>query len=713
MKTLRRSNGAYYLKTTLAGGADPNGFVEPDGKWTGSLSQDLAIFESRVDAKGLVSAFKGLDPLLGRPLDPRHHRVEVAAIDCVFAAPKSVSVLHALGREGVSAVVRDAHERAVEGVLGYLERNAAFVRRQGNLVEATGLLAAAFVHRTSRAPDPHLHTHLLVTNLGRDHAGRFSAIDSRPFYAHVAAAGSLYRSGLRREISDRVGVVWERRAEGFSDILGISPAALRGFSQRSDDIEAELEHAHSSSRRAREVAADHTRPDKQLDVSYEVLVERWRQRALDLGVTGSSLDRVAARTRQDDRGSRQKDAELLRLVEESVGSFDRPFSRRELVRATSGRVVDGAPVETIESAVDAHLRDAPLVRSEARVAFFSRSGSGRFPSGVAETRFMTEEIAGLVRARDETLAALASTERRLDPDSARACVFGSLVLPSTTAAYEFVHMVAKAAHEDGRRVVSLAASRAGAAHLEAVTGVSPEPWKNAWTLPRGAFVVVDALAHAPLREAVDLLELARSRRIHAVFLDRLADGAELGPRAEPMGRSFPLDRFEAHGVRVVVAPDLSELASEVRRLSVLARAQGRDPVVVSARPDSIEDLIGTSIEPRKLRRALEGRTSATVLVVGSARSLDRALTDVPDDRRIHLVLAPIGGDVSRAAALGIAEPGAIRSSLGRYPLGSRDRARWMNRAEALERSVIVERPRTRDRASFDRGSRRRDLGLER
>ena len=44
-------------------------------------------------------------------------------------APKSVSVLWALGDPGVNLAVRDAHEHAVVAALGFVERNAAFTRR--------------------------------------------------------------------------------------------------------------------------------------------------------------------------------------------------------------------------------------------------------------------------------------------------------------------------------------------------------------------------------------------------------------------------------------------------------------------------------------------------------------------------------------------------------------------------------------------------------
>jgi conjugative relaxase-like TrwC/TraI family protein len=74
-------------------------------------------------------------------------------------------------------------------------------RGQGGVVveEATGLPAAGFRHRTSRAGDPQLHTHLLVANLGRGSDGRWSALDGRRLYAHARTASFVYQAVLRAE----------------------------------------------------------------------------------------------------------------------------------------------------------------------------------------------------------------------------------------------------------------------------------------------------------------------------------------------------------------------------------------------------------------------------------------------------------------------------------------------------------------------------------
>lgn len=107
-------------------------------------------------------------------------RVDVrrAGLDLTISPPKSVSVLYGVGSAETAAQVRAAHEAAVEQALAYLERYAAHGMRghQGDgqrteRVPTDGLVAVAFEHRTSRADDPQLHTHLVVANLLHGTAG--------------------------------------------------------------------------------------------------------------------------------------------------------------------------------------------------------------------------------------------------------------------------------------------------------------------------------------------------------------------------------------------------------------------------------------------------------------------------------------------------------------------------------------------------------------
>jgi TrwC relaxase len=68
-----------------------------------------------------------------------------------LSAPKSVSLLWALGDDRVAATVRQAHDEAVDAAIAYLDTEACLVRQGGRVrFPGTGLIAAGFRHRTSR-----------------------------------------------------------------------------------------------------------------------------------------------------------------------------------------------------------------------------------------------------------------------------------------------------------------------------------------------------------------------------------------------------------------------------------------------------------------------------------------------------------------------------------------------------------------------------------
>jgi conjugative relaxase-like TrwC/TraI family protein len=142
-------------------------------------------------------------------------------------------------------VVREivvAHEAAVADALGYLEQEACMARRGHGgvvLVRGIGFVAAAFRHRSSRAGDPLLHTHVVVANATRGPDGRWTALDGRLLYRHAKTAGYLYQASLRHELTERLGLRWHAVENGTADVLGIPRRVIEHFSCRRAEI---LEH---------------------------------------------------------------------------------------------------------------------------------------------------------------------------------------------------------------------------------------------------------------------------------------------------------------------------------------------------------------------------------------------------------------------------------------------------------------------------------------
>ncbi len=136
----------------------------------------------------------------------------MAGFDLTFRAPKSVGVLFGIGEPEVVREIVQAHEAAVGEALGYLEREACVARRGHGgavFVRGRGFVAAAFRHRSSRAGDPLLHTHVVVASATQGPDGRWTALDGRLLYRHAKTAGFLYQAALRAEITGRLGLEWE------------------------------------------------------------------------------------------------------------------------------------------------------------------------------------------------------------------------------------------------------------------------------------------------------------------------------------------------------------------------------------------------------------------------------------------------------------------------------------------------------------------------
>ncbi len=117
----------YYLGQVAGGGHEyyaERG--ESPGSWIGGGARDLDL-AGVVAADDLRAVLAGLDPASGARLGAANRKVP--GFDLTFSAPKSVSLLWALGDDVVAAGVVAAHEAAVAEVVGYLEREAVVCRR--------------------------------------------------------------------------------------------------------------------------------------------------------------------------------------------------------------------------------------------------------------------------------------------------------------------------------------------------------------------------------------------------------------------------------------------------------------------------------------------------------------------------------------------------------------------------------------------------------
>ncbi|MBJ7594888.1 MAG: relaxase domain-containing protein, partial [Candidatus Dormibacteraeota bacterium] len=395
----------YYLETVASGVEDYYLHAgEAPGQWLGAGTRALAL-RGEVSGDDLRRLLGGTHPANGEPLShAQGGRERLPGYDLTFRAPKSVSLLFALGEGEVSRDVKSAHEEAVRAALGYLEREAAFGRRRGEggmvRVRGEGFVAAAFQHRTSRAGDPLLHHHVLVANLVRDGQGGWGALDGRLLYTHAKTACYLYQAELRAQLSRRLGVCWTPVMRGTAEIQGISADVIRAFSRRRSQILARMAERGESSAKAAQVATLDTRRAKDHEVQPEGLLPEWRSRAAALGLAPETMVRIVGRA--DKSAERLTDTDVAKALAELVSptgltAHSSTFTRRDVVRALCERLGPAGDAAAVEAAADVFLAAPAVLAQRTTPAPGSRSvirvASGRVvPAVPDECRFTTEEM---------------------------------------------------------------------------------------------------------------------------------------------------------------------------------------------------------------------------------------------------------------------------------------------------------------------------------
>ena len=177
----------------------------------------------------------------------------VAGFDCTFSAPKSVSIMWALGDADVRTAVEEAHLEAINTALSFMEADVFSSRAGKNgvrRVSIDGVMAARFRHYDSRAGDPQLHDHLVIANRvfcpNDTGSGTWRTLDSRALYKAVVASSEHYNDALMVALHKRLGVRFEARGgQGNSatkmEIEGVDDELIDTFSTRRISIQRRLD----------------------------------------------------------------------------------------------------------------------------------------------------------------------------------------------------------------------------------------------------------------------------------------------------------------------------------------------------------------------------------------------------------------------------------------------------------------------------------------
>jgi len=100
---------------------------------------------------------------------------------------------------------------------------------------------ATFRQTTSRADDPQVHTHAVISAKVQTADGRWLALDARFLKRHQRTLGGLYQSVLRNELAHQFGFEWTDIVSGQAEIVGVADELLTAFSKRTAAIDAALD----------------------------------------------------------------------------------------------------------------------------------------------------------------------------------------------------------------------------------------------------------------------------------------------------------------------------------------------------------------------------------------------------------------------------------------------------------------------------------------
>jgi conjugative relaxase-like TrwC/TraI family protein len=329
------------------------------GEWFGIGAASLGL-SAKVGEAEFLALCENQHPRTGEGLTLRNNafRKEDGEIkanrrifyDFTFSPPKSVSIACLVaGHERIA----ESHHRAVRIALTEFERFAA-TRVRKRMTDGSrltkNLVAALFTHDTSRALDPHLHTHCIAFNATNDpEERRWKALQNHEMLKARKYVEAVYYHELAKDLR-RFGYQIRNRARGDFEIEGVSDTLCERFSKRHEQIDdaqaallrAKPELAEANQNDLREHLATAERARKMRDLGRAELNMLWSAQLTSVEAKG--LRRLCTDLAQVDTKSESESVTAaVDWAEEHI--FDRrsvvpehEIWRQALIRARGGNL---------------------------------------------------------------------------------------------------------------------------------------------------------------------------------------------------------------------------------------------------------------------------------------------------------------------------------------------------------------------------------------
>lgn len=273
---------------------------EPPGIWGGSGAPMLGLL-GIVHEDDYHQAFCGFHPRTGKPLVQNAGKPNRRAgwEGCV-TPPKCVSILFSQMSPEDRLLLQKVHWQAAEATIRFIEKHYAFSRvgsaKEGCRYVPVKLVVPMFEHASARPtpnhlPDPNLHIHLQILNIGIDESGSPHAIDSAPIFANQQVITTFYRAKLAAGLRKEFGLVVEVTENGFR-IPGIPQELIKIYSKRRQQILDYIAEHKPTGPNATSLAALETRLRKEPLISRKELFDHWQETNRAAGFDDKSVARL-------------------------------------------------------------------------------------------------------------------------------------------------------------------------------------------------------------------------------------------------------------------------------------------------------------------------------------------------------------------------------------------------------------------------------------
>jgi conjugative relaxase-like TrwC/TraI family protein len=269
------------------------------GEWIGDGAKKLNL-SGVTSEKDFINLCRNMNPQTGEQLTPRMNGKRTSVdkngvsheyanrrvfFDFTISPPKSVSIAALVGND---KRIIEAHDKAVRLAMSQFEVFAATrVRLDGqyDYRRTFNLVGAVFRHDTSRALDPHLHSHCILLNATYDaKENRWKALETCEMFPAQKFIENVYYHELVRSLQ-KFGYRVQNNPRGDFEIEGVSQELIERFSKRRREIdektkellEREPEKANQNIKVIRANIAHKERARKIKDVGIAKLQSIWNK----------------------------------------------------------------------------------------------------------------------------------------------------------------------------------------------------------------------------------------------------------------------------------------------------------------------------------------------------------------------------------------------------------------------------------------------------